>query len=268
MRIHAHQSAYCVSRLRQFFGALLLAALACFPSGTARAQTFDDLVLKGDEASARFQSVDSLKYFLEAEKLDPKSASLMVRIAKQYRHVMSDAVKKEEKVKLGHTAVNYAQRAVALAPSDPETHLALAISYGKLTPYLSNKDQFANSPRLKAAVDRALALDPNNDLAWQVLGRWYLAVADVSGIKRALAKVAYGSMPAATYDDAVRAFDKAIALNPNRLMHHIEIGRTYVQMGRTADAKRSVLKGLSLPNTEKDDPATKERGREILGKLR
>jgi Flp pilus assembly protein TadD len=61
---------------------------------------------------------------------------------------MSDATNAKEKLLLGNTAVDYAERAVALAPNDPEAHLALAISYGKLVPLAGNQ-----------AEDRHLASD-------------------------------------------------------------------------------------------------------------
>jgi hypothetical protein len=39
-------------------------------------------------------------------------------------------------------------------------------------------------------------------------------------------------------------------------------------MGRTADARRVITKGLAMKETEKDDPENKQRGRETLAKLR
>ena len=247
--------------------ALSAAAALLIANTGIGADTAEELIRRGEGFSAKLQSAEALKSFLPAERLDPKNARLLVHIAQQYRHLMSDAAKREDKVRLGTTAVNYALRSVALAPNDPETYLALAISLGKVTPLLGNKEQFANSPLIKASADKSLALDPANDLAWQVLGRWYLAVADVSGFKRAMAKLAYGNLPAATYADAVRCFEKAILLKPDRLMHHIELGRTYKQMGRDADARKSITTGLALPDTEKDDPETKASGRELLKKL-
>jgi tetratricopeptide (TPR) repeat protein len=181
---------------------------------------------------------------------------------------MSDAPKAREKLQLGNTAVDYAQRAVALAPNDPATQLALAISYGKLLSMQETGQQIATSRLIKMAADKVIALDPNNDLAWQVLGRWYQALAGVGGVKRAWARVAYEKLPPAKYEDAVRCFEKAIALNPNRLMHYIELGRTYAQMGRDADARKFITKGLAMPETEKDDPESKNLGRQILKKLR
>jgi Flp pilus assembly protein TadD len=164
--------------------------------------------------------------------------------------------------------VEYAQRAVALAPNDPEAHLALAIGYGKLAPLEETKQKIAALRVIKIATDKVIALDPNNDLAWQVLGRWYRGLADIGPLKRALVQIRYGKLPSAEYEDAVRCFEKAIALNPNRLMHFIELGRTYAQMGRDEEARTFITKGLAMPETEKDDPETKNVGRQILRKLR
>ena len=246
---------------------LSAAAVLMFASSGMGADTAEELIQKGDGCSARFQSAEALKYFLPAQKLDPNNARRLVRIAQQYRHLMSDASKREEKVTLGTVTVACALRALALAPKDPEVQLAVAISYGKLLPLQSSKDQFDTSPLIKAAADKAIALDPGNDLIWHVLGRWYFNVAEIGSVKRAMAKVAYGNLPTAKYEDAVRCFQKAIDLNPNRLMHHIEIGRTYAQMKNAVEARKFITKGLAMAETEKDDPETKERGRQILAKL-
>jgi len=253
---------------RLFLFSTIVAASGLLFVGKSRAsESADDLIRKGDVYYAKLEPTEALKYYLPAEKLDPNNAQLLVRIARQYRHLMSDASAKEEKRQLGTTAVNYAQRAVAIAPEDPDAQLAVAISYGKLLPLVGTGDQIADSRLIKSAVDKVLALDANNDLGWQILGRWYLALADVSGVKRALAQMAYGKLPPAKYEDAVHCFEKAIELNPNRLMHHIELGRTYVQMGRVAEARKCLAKGLAMPNTEKDDPETKDLGRQLLAKL-
>lgn len=252
-----------------FLLSTLLAALALALASTgAGAESAGELIQKGDVFYDKLQAAEALTFYLPAEKLDSNNVRLLVRIARQYRHLMSDATKTSEKRQLGTTAVDYAQRAVALAPNDPETHLALAISYGKVVLFEETGQKIAILRLIKIAADKVIALDPNNDLAWQVLGRWYLALADVGTVKRAYAQVAYGKLPPAQYQDAVRCFEKAIALNTNRLMHHIELGRTYEKMGRDADARKSITKGLAMPETEKDDPESKKLGRQILKKLR
>ena len=174
----------------------------------------------------------------------------------------------EQKLNLGGTAVEYAKRAAALAPNDPEAQLSVAISYGKLELLEGNREKFQASQIIKNAADKVIELDPSNDLAWHVLGRWHMALAGINSFERALATVAYGKLPESTYQEAARCFEKAIALNPNRLMHYIELGRVYTRMGRTDDARSFIKKGLAMQETEKDDPETKREGQEVLAQLR
>jgi tetratricopeptide (TPR) repeat protein len=237
-------------------------------SGTLHAQPADKLISEGDLFYAKLQAGEALKYYLPAERLDPNNVRLLVHISREYRHLMSDAANTSDKVRLGGVAVNYANRAAALAPRDPEAQLAVAISYGKVQPFEGNRQRFEAVHIIKDAADKALELDPGNDLAWHVLGRWYKGVAEVDGLHRALAQAAFGSLPSATYEEAATCFEKAIQLNPNRLMHYIELGSVYAQMGRKDEARRFVAKGLSMQSTEKDDPETKREGQQLLSTLR
>ena len=249
------------------FNTLAVALALAFASPGVGAESAEELIRKGDVFYNKLQAAEALKFYLPAEKLDSNNVRLLVRIARQYRHLMIDATKITEKRQLGTTALAYAQRAVALAPNDPEAHLSLAISYGKLLPLEDTSQRIATSRLVKIAADKVIALDPNNDLAWLVLGRWYLGLAELSRVERAWARVAYGKLPPTKYEDAVRCFEKGIALNTNRLMHYIELGRTYAQMGRDADARKFITHGLAMPDTEKDDLESKKLGREILKKL-
>ena len=180
---------------------------------------------------------------------------------------MTDASDNQEKLRLGHIALDYSTRAASCGPKDCDAQLAPAITLGKMLPYLPTKEQVAASPRIKVSVDKALAIDPHNDTAWHVLGRWNRVLAEVSSAKRFVAGVIYGQLPKGSYEEAEQAMKKAIALNPKRLMHYIELGRIYAQMGRKEEARQFINKGLAMPDTEKDDPETKQRGRETLAKL-
>ena len=196
------------------------------------AEPADELIAKGDASYGKLQAAEALKYYLPAEKLEPNNVRLQVRISREYRHLMSDAEKPEEKFSLGNTAVDYAKRAAALDPSDPEAELAVAISYGKLEPLQSSREKFEASRIIKDAAEKVIKLDPGSDLGgacWGVAhgGRGHKRV------RAGLAQVAYVKLPDSTYEDAARCFKKAIELNPNRLMHYIELGRVYAHMGRT-----------------------------------
>ena len=247
---------------------LISAITALLLTGVAlRAAPADELIATGDAFYAKLQAAEALKCYLTAEKLEPNNVRLLEHISREYRHLMSDATSAQDKLRLGSTAVNYARRAVVLNPNDPEAQLAVAISYGKLEPFESNREKFEAVHIVKDSIDKTIKLDPSNDLGWHVLGRWHERLAEVNPVLRAMAQVAFGKLPDSTHEEAVTCYEKAIALNPNRLMHYVELGLVYAQMGRTDDARRLINTGLSMPNTEKDDPEIKRQGREALTKL-
>ncbi len=68
----------------------------------------------------------------------------------------------------------------------------------------------------------------------------------------------YGKLPTSTHDEAAKCFRKAIAANPRRLIHYIELGRVYAQMGHDAEARQLIEQGLAMPNVDKEDPAEKQ----------
>jgi tetratricopeptide (TPR) repeat protein len=248
--------------------ALVLVLSLFLPWGACVGQTVDELVKQGDVFDQKYEPDEALDFYLPAEKQEPDNVSLLLRIARQYRHLMQDAARVSEKLKLGAIAKGYAERAVALAPNEAEAHLSVAISHAKMVPILGTKERLEASKKVKASVDKSIALDPKRDQAWHILGCWHQRLADIGALKRAIAMVVYGGLPAATNEESVKCLQKAIALNPDSPMHHIELGRTYAQMGQTAEARKAIEKGLALPDMAKDDPEMKKMGRETLEKLK
>ncbi len=245
----------------------LLVAVLCLSGAALRAEDVNALMAQGDQLDKRLQAKEALEIYLPANKLEPDNVDLLVRIARQYRHLMSDTSSSKEKLRLGKISLEFASRAATLAPNNADAQLSPAISYGKMLPYMGSRDQVDASPRIKAAVDRTLELDPKNDIAWHILGRWNRVLANTGVVKRVLAKALYGDLPTTTNEAAESCLLKAISINPNRLIHYIELGRIYAQMGRKEDARKFIQKGLAMPNKEKDDPEMKEIGQQTLKKL-
>lgn len=246
--------------------ALLLSLLV--PCATCLGESLTDLIKKGDVYDQKFEASEALKYYQQAEKTEADNVDLLLRIARQYRHLMQDESNLNEKLKLGAIAKDYAERAASLAPKESEAHLSIAISHAKMVPLLGNKERMESSRQIKIEVDKALALNSRSDLAWHILGCWHQKLADIGVLKRTLATMVYDGLPAAKNEDAVKCFEKAIALNPDRLIHYIELGRTYAQMGDATKAREYIDKGLLMPNVGKDDSASKTNGRKTLATLK
>ena len=245
----------------------MMVGLSAVCSANAFGESADELIRKGDAHAQRYEEEAALKHYLAARKMQPSNPRLLAAISKEYRHLMSDAEEAREKVGLGAIALMYANQASAAAPNKPDGHLAVAITQGKLLSYTKGSgDKLERSRQIRAAAEKVIELDSRNDTAWHVLGCWHKGVAEIGGMKRALGGLVH-DIPKSTYENAEECFKQAIKLNPKRAMHYIELGCVYAAMGKEDKAKEMIEYGLSLPNTEKDDPTTKAKGRQVLASL-
>lgn len=230
----------------------------------AHAQTASELIARGDALDANLRSEEALPLYLKAEKLQPDDTGLLIKIAKQYGESMTGMKSKEAQRKAGETALAYSQRAVKLAPSMADAHLAVAICYGRLLELMPARQKVEYSKLVRQGAEKAIQIDPKSDYAWHMLGRWHQAVATMDGFTKAIVKIIYGGLPDASLAEAVKCFEKARQLKPDRLAHTVELGRTYAMMGRKVEARKYLDQGLAMQNKERDDPDTKARGRETL----
>jgi tetratricopeptide (TPR) repeat protein len=246
---------------------LLLLTVWLAMSLTLSARTLTEWMLQGDALDAKNQTKAALTAYLEAEKLGTPPAALLHRIAKQYGLSMNDEPTEAAKQTAAEKALSYAQRSVAADPKDADTHVALAICYGRLVRFRETKVQIQYSRLIKQSAETGLKLDPKHELGWYVLGAWHYGMAGLNPVKRALARLIYGVSPSASYAEAAACFQRAIALNPSRMASYVDLGLTYLEMDNESAAREMLTKGLALPGRERDDPLVRIRGKRALAKL-
>jgi tetratricopeptide (TPR) repeat protein len=237
-----------------------------FASAAAHADVAELLKL-GDAFDAKLDNAHALESYLQAEKLGATDADTLTHIARQYALLMNDTASDDEQRRLGERALEYSKRAVAANPEHAKSLLSVAICYGRLIRFQDTRTKVEYSRFVKEYAERALKLDPADAYAWHVLGAWNYELAQMGAFSRAFVKVVYGGMPPASNEEAERLFRKAVALAPDRVSHHAELGRTLAVLGRRSEARLELNKALSLPNREKDDPESKKRATATLAQL-
>jgi tetratricopeptide (TPR) repeat protein len=126
------------------------------------------------------------------------------------------------------------------------------------------------SREVKSEVDRALALDPGLGRAWHVLAVWNRKLASLNLVERTVAKTVLGGVPkGATMENAVAHLQKAVALEPNYVNHRLELGRTFAQLKRTAEARRELERAVALPPEPGPlDARYQAEARDLLARLK
>jgi tetratricopeptide (TPR) repeat protein len=148
------------------------------------------------------------------------------------------------------SAVAHARGAVKAAPDSASGHVWLAVALGRQALKEGPKTRLALSREIKSEVDRALELDPGIGRAWHVRGAWNRKIASLNLVERMAANTVLGGVPrGASMENAVRDFEKAVALEPAYVNHRLELGRTYLELERWDDARRELEKAVALPPT-------------------
>ena len=246
----------------------ILAAVVAWLAPLGAAVEPDPLVKAALAAEARFDSKTALTLFLQADAARPNDPFLLQKIARQYSDLDFDTPDPAEKKRLCTTALAFAQRSVALDPTNPVNVLSLAICYGKLGSYSDTRTKIEYSRLVKDHAERALALDPNYDYAHHVLGRWHYEVASLGGATRFLVRLVYGGLPAASTAEAVRFLRRATELAPALPAHRVELGLALLADGQPDAAKNSFEQALVMPQREKYDDEARRRARAALAKIR
>lgn len=238
---------------------LLLSSPALSQSALGRAEA---LLAKGDLKAARAG-------YLEALEAGPARFTALHRLAR-VESMLAEVSSGEEARELVAGAVTHAREAVKTAPDSAAGHLELAVALGRQALKEGPKTQLSLSREVKSEVDRALAISPSLGRAWHVLGIWNRKLASLNFVERAVAKTVLGGVPkGATMENAVAHLQRAIALEPAYVNHRLELGRTFLQLKRAAEARRELERAVALPPEPGPlDARYQAEARELLAKLK
>jgi hypothetical protein len=233
----------------------LLALLAIFAFGQAIAEDarIASLVQQADVNDANRESAAALATLQQAEGLDPRNLGIVLRMSKQYADLVDSTKPRESAKAMAEKALDYGLRATALDDKNAKAHLNLAICYSKLTDFVGNKTKVEYAKRIHDETRRSIELDATDDYAWHVMGRWHSGVANLNGVLKTIASFVYGGLPPASNEESVRCLLKAIEIAPPRLMHHAELAKVYVAMGKQDLAAQQWQNILGIRATDSAD---------------
>jgi len=163
-------------------------------------------------------------------------------------------------------ALDCARRAVALAPRNATAHASVAVCYAKNCALAGTdiKSQLSYSRLFKQEAEKAIALDPKQDVAYYLLGRWNYGIASVGFFSRAYVKVIYGSLPKASFKDSAANFQKACNLAPNRILYHAGLAMAYDALGEKKLEIDQLKTCCALkPSDQEDEDAQREAARQL-----
>jgi tetratricopeptide (TPR) repeat protein len=180
-----------------------------------------------------------------------------------------DSVKSPARDSLYARAERLARRAVAADSLGADGHFALAAAVGSASLTMGKKERIRRARVIRDEAQRAIALDPRHDGAYHILGRWNAEIMRLSGLSRFFAKQLLGAgvFGEASWEGAVSNMERAVALDPGRLYHRLELAEIYVDRKRYADARAELDTLAALPDREIMDSVYRRQGAELRKKI-
>jgi tetratricopeptide (TPR) repeat protein len=248
----------------------LTVALALMVAVPASAQSAAEHLLEGDRAHAALDAIAALAHYERAIAVDSTNYEALWKASRDAVDLGEFIADKRRREELYRKGEGYARRAVAVNPGDAEAHFHLARAVGVAALALGVRDRVKYAGLVRSEALRTLELDPKHPGALHVMGMWNAEVMRLSGFERSFARTFLGGkvFSAANWADAIRYMEEAVAVDPHRLTHHLDLARIYRDRGDKAKAREhyeAVVRGAA---TEYNDAHYKRLAERELAGLR
>ncbi|MEO5588987.1 MAG: hypothetical protein ABIS03_05320 [Gemmatimonadaceae bacterium] len=249
---------------RNFSAALLAFSLTA--ASSALAQTASDQIAAGDRAYASMNAAGALSAYERALSSNPVNYEALWKASRSAIDLGSHDTDKARRNKLYSKGEQYARTAVASKPGDAQGHFAVARALGKTALGESARGRVKYAAEIRSAALECLRLDPGHAGCLHVMGMWNAEVMRLNGVARLVAKKILGGtvLGTASWKDAVRYMEAAVAAEPDVIVHHVDLGGIYADVNQLAKARAEYETSLRLPIADLNDAAYKAQVRSAL----
>jgi tetratricopeptide (TPR) repeat protein len=253
------------------FGFLFLTTmLVTMITRVATAQTPAEHIALGDSLYAQFKPDQALPHYIAAIGSDSSNYEALWKAARSevdQAEVERDAGRRD---RFSRASEALSRRAIRVNPQDAEAHFHLARALGRRALSVGVRDRVKFATEIRAEALEALRLDANHPGALHVMGVWNAEVMRLNGVQRFFAKNVLGGrvFGEASWERAVSYMEKSIAVDPDRIVHHLDLGKIYVDLGDKAKARAQFELAAGGRRIDFNDPAYQREAQAALDKLK
>lgn len=223
----------------------------------------------GDRDYAARNPTSALAHYEAAIALDPKDYDALWKASRSAVDLGSFDQTSEKRGILYKNAELYARRAVATRPEDAEGHFQLARALGKNALTLGPRARIKYATDVRTQALECLKSNPRHSGCLHVMGVWNAEVMRLSGFTRMLARNLLGGkvFASATWADAQRYLEEAVAAAPDRIIHRIDLAEIYSDTNQKAKARAEFETALKLSVVDYNDRHYKAQAERALKAL-
>jgi tetratricopeptide (TPR) repeat protein len=242
------------------------ASAAQTPTDSAGRTAAEEIAL-GDSAAARMQPpAEALAHYQAALAIDSTNYLALCRASRDAVAEAEFEKDKDKRTALFLDGERYARAAVKLRPDDAEGHFFLARALGRVALTKGKSDRVKYGKEVYQQAQQALQLDSTHAGALHVMGMWNYEVMSLSGFSRFMAKTFLGGdiLGKASWDNARRYMEQSVQSDPDRLVHHLDLGKVYRHTKEPDKAREQFEIVVNGTPTEYNDRFYKEEAESNL----
>ncbi|HLE56375.1 MAG TPA: hypothetical protein VJB15_04765 [Rhodothermia bacterium] len=243
---------------------MLLAA-----AGVGRGQTAAEEIRVADRAYDALDPTTALDRYGKAIAAEPKNYEALWKAARASIDLGISASTEAKRNTFFASGEQYARRAVAANPGDVEGHFVLAWVLGKTALSQSPRGRVKYGTEVRSQALECLRLKPAHAGCLHIMGVWNAEIMRLNAFVRLIAKNILGGrvFGSANWKEAVRYMEAAVAAEPQRVVHRLDMGEVYRDVGEKQKAREQFDTGLRLPATDYNDARFKAEIRHDLDRL-
>lgn len=235
-----------------------------------KSESFDNLIKEGQKKNEIGDTLSAVEIFTKAVERQPMNQYANIALSKSLSDRVFEPAIFKNRVKakaLADEAIARAQKAVEIDKNSCQAHVCLAVAYGRAQMFSNeNREKVELGKMLKESLDNALKIDPNDDMALHVMGRYEWSMANLSGITKVYVKMMYGALAPGSAENAEKLFKRCIELKPNRLIHKVELAKMLFDLKRYEEAHKFATEGRDLPMEDVNSEIERKNAVEIIRK--
>lgn len=200
---------------------------------------------------------DELLKFLKEQTGWESDAQILWRVARcEYQLSKKVKEQKDQNEQLVNSAYEHVKKSLELDDKDGLAHKWAAILLDAVSSLKGTKERVLQVLNVRNHMEKAVEYAPTDPTSYYLLGEWHFSCYQVSWWERKIASIAFGKLPDADMEVALKMFEKAEEVEKDFYSKNkVMLAKTLIELKREKERAIELLKEVvsKYSNSEKWD---------------
>lgn len=216
--------------------------------------------------------IEAEKLVLEAIKQCPDNSSYWASLSLNYlesadnSYSGSTKISKRNKMDRFKKGLEAARVSAQKDSLNKDAYEYMSMAHAGILSLSSYTQQARLADSVRIYAEKAVEVDPENDRAFHILGRWHFEVAKLNWLILLFSELFTGTAPQGSFEEALAYFEKSVEIN-DFPVHHYWKGITQLELNLYNEARLSFEKAQSAKGGQHNDEHFRKLAKQQLAKL-